>query len=449
MKIKVMHYALLLFSGLLFGAAACSDDNTGNNGADDSTLKSILLDPGSFTLAVGETRQLTAAAVPQAATLGDVTWDSRNTAIVTVDENGLAKAVGKGEAVIVASCGDAMGTATVKVNSESREFTLFQLNLWEGLGKYTNGRQALIDHLAALKPDAASFCEFPSTSSAESILSAAAAALKEATGETYYYNYRGGSGTRGILTRHQIVEEPAAVNGNAWFYRTVIDFHGQQIALYASHSNYTYYACYLPRGYGDGESPYTWEPIEAPITDVNYILEREALSGRPQIAVDLINDGKIQANAGRICIFGSDLNQPSHLDWTDAAKNRFEHNGCVVPWQISTQLYADEFRDAYREIYPDPVTHPGITWPVYLEGKTTTWAPLSDDRDRIDYVYFRKNDKLTVTKAQLVGPASTVAFGAQSADSFVDKSTEIIETVNGTWPSDHRGLLVTFNVEFR
>ena len=76
-----------------------------------------------------------------------------------------------------------------------------------------------------------------------------------------------------------------AVNGNLWFYRTVIDFYGQQMALYASHAYHMYYACYLPRGYGDGSSPYGWDKTRRRTDhDVDFVLEREEKSGRTQIA---------------------------------------------------------------------------------------------------------------------------------------------------------------------
>lgn len=67
------------------------------------------------------------------------------------------------------------------------------------------------------------------------------------------------------------------------------------MALYASHAYHMYYACYLPRGYGDGSSPYGWDKLaDGPITDVDFILEREEKSGRTQIARDLAADTRTQ-----------------------------------------------------------------------------------------------------------------------------------------------------------
>ena len=159
---------------------------------------------------------------------------------------------------------------------KAAEFTFFQLNLWEGMSNVDNGRQALYDQLVALMPDAASFCEFRHIGEAEEVLDGAIEYIREKTGVTYFRTCMSGSGTRGLLTRHPVIEGPESVPSsghgatNSWFYRTVVDFYGQEIALYASHAVHYYYACYLPRGYGDGSTPYGWDKLEdGPITDVN------------------------------------------------------------------------------------------------------------------------------------------------------------------------------------
>lgn len=404
-------------------------------------------------IAKGKTLDLTAKLVPENATVeGPVVWSSDKTAVASVDQNGRITGVAEGRAVISATLGSISTNCDIEVYSPAaaRDFTFLQLNLWEGIANVNNGQEALIKQLAELKPDAASFCEFTSEDNARTILSAVAAELYKRTGIRYTYTCKGGSGTRGLLTRHQVLSTDA-VNNSPWFYRTVIDFYGQQMAIYASHAYHMYYACYLPRGYGDGSSPYGWDKLtDGPITDVDFILEREELSGRTQIAKDLTADTKTQQAQGRLCIFGGDLNQPSHLDWTEAMKDKYEHNGCVVAWPISTVCYADGMQDAYRTVYPDPATHPAVTWPVHNRDarKETQWAAEADERDRIDFVYYRPDAKFAPKKAQIMGPSAMISKSAVVEDQFVDKTAELIEPVGGVWPSDHRGLLITFEVKF-
>lgn len=433
--------------------ARCGEISTSCEVTVNNPVTGIELSSSFLSLEKGTTHQLTVALIPDDAdTEGDIVWESNNPEIATVDQNGVVSGSGVGTTIITATLSGVSASCPVEVYEHltTRPFTFLQLNLWEGLVNVSDGREALIQQLATLQPDAASFCEFPSTGSAESILTEAVEELYKRTGLHYFYTYRSGSGTRGLLTRHPILSTDA-VNDNVWFYRTVIDFYGQEMALYASHAYHMYYACYLPRGYGDGASPYGWDKLpDGPITDVELILEREEQSGRSKIAQDLVADTREQQAQGRLCIFGGDLNQPSHLDWTEATKDNYEHNGCVVAWPVSTICYSGGMLDAFRTIYPDPVTHPGVTWPVSNKDATkeTQWAAEADERDRIDFVYFRDDDKIEVKKAQILGPSAMIAKSAVVEDQFINKSEELIEPAGGVWPSDHRGLLITFEVKY-
>lgn len=338
--------------------------------------------------------------------------------------------------------------------------TFFQLNIWEGLGNIDNGQDVLNDQLLSLMPDVASFCEFPSKgdetvkgASAEYILKQAIDYLFEKTGVRYYKTSMTGSGTRGILTRFPIVEDASPVassNGSGpqpWFYRTVINFHGQEVAVYSSHSVHYYYACYLSRGYGDGSEPYGWDKLkDGPVTDLEAVVARDVTGNRIQMAIDLTEDVEEQAAKGRVCIYAGDLNQPSHLDWTEETKDIRGHGGLVVPWSVSSYLSANGFHDAYRVVYPDPVKNPGFTWPVLNKDakKVTSWAPEADERDRIDFVYYYDSERIAVRKAQLVGPDMTIEHGDPVHDPL--SKDELIHPANNIWCSDHRGLLITFGI---
>ena len=77
-------------------------------------------------------------------------------------------------------------------------------------------------------------------------------------------------------------------------------------------------------------------------------------------------------------IVAGDFNSPSHLDWTEAARE--QHMGLVVPWPVSTAMAAAGFVDVFRAVHADPRAEPGRTWSPRF---TDAW------QDRIDYVYFR------------------------------------------------------------
>ncbi|WP_195892084.1 endonuclease/exonuclease/phosphatase family protein, partial [Bacillus niameyensis] len=104
-----------------------------------------------------------------------------------------------------------------------------------------------------------------------------------------------------------------------------------------------------------------------------------------------------------------DFNSGSHLDWIEETQSR--HNGYVFPFPQSHALVAAGYKDAYRQIHPDPVSDPSITWPV---------AELDNYiRDRIDFIY------LHGTKIH-------------------PQSARKIDTHPVRFPSDHAAVLVDF-----
>lgn len=48
-------------------------------------------------------------------------------------------------------------------------------------------------------------------------------------------------------------------------------------------------------------------------------------------------------------------------------------------------------------MYPDEVNYPGFTWPAQ-----SSWAPKSDERDRIDYIFYYDNGNISVSDSHIV-----------------------------------------------
>ncbi len=89
---------------------------TGPGGPSTVLATSISLNQATAEVAEGETLQLTATVLPQDATDRTVTWTSSNTAVATVDANGLVIAVAAGTATITATTNDGTNlTATCAV----------------------------------------------------------------------------------------------------------------------------------------------------------------------------------------------------------------------------------------------------------------------------------------------------------------------------------------------
>ena len=258
-------------------------------------------------------------------------------------------------------------------------------------------------------------------------------------GETFFTFNSGKSAI--ILSKFPIITNPS-LSTNSLSKSLIKLNETTSVAVYGAHLDYTHYACYLPRGY-DG---ITWEKLPAPILDVAEILEQNKASRRDE-AIDLfIKDAAIEKENGNLVILGGDFNEPSHLDWTVATKDMFDHNGTVVPWHNSVTLKSNDFLDAYRVKYPNPVTHPGHTWAAYnprVPISKLVWTPEADDRDRIDFIYYNDDTRLNLEDIIIVGPSASVVKGQTVQETSSDKFllTQVV------WPSDHKGVLATFRID--
>ena len=125
-------------------------------------------------------------------------------------------------------------------------------------------------------------------------------------------------------------------------------------------------------------------------------------------------------------ILGGDFNEPSHLDWIRETKDLYAHNGFIVPWTVTLLLDNAGFVDSYRSLYPDVIKYPGFTFPIdnpLVPTEKLTWAPKSDERDRIDFIFY-KGKGLKAKKAVLFGPKESIVRSQRveetSKDEFID-----------------------------
>lgn len=268
------------------------------------------------------------------------------------------------------------------------------------------------------------------------------------------FDYHSTGGSAGVISRYPIVDAgvvtvPGTQGG--WM-KAIVQVGDTQIAAYGGHLEYRYYATYLPRGYagdvlaaGFPAEWRGWNKLSAPVTDVPQILAANEASGRPAAATALTADMAAERAAGRLTMMGADMNEPSALDWTETTANLYDHNGVVAPWQTTSILRDGGLVDAYRAIYPDPVTHPGFTWPADTPNVSVSqlaWAPEADERDRIDYIFFTPDERLTLESTRIVGPKGDIVRGARA----LPVSDEEIFTPQTLWTSDHKGLQAEFVV---
>ena len=85
-------------------------------------------------------------------------------------------------------------------------------------------------------------------------------------------------------------------------------------------------------------------------------------------------------------LLGGDFNSHSHLDWTEATKDTFNHGGAVVNWTVSRALTDAGLTDSYREIHCNPLSDLGTTW---ISGLNENGILGYTKQDRIDYLYYK------------------------------------------------------------
>ena len=109
------------------------------------------------------------------------------------------------------------------------------------------------------------------------------------------------------------------------------------------------------------------------------------------------------------------------------------------------RLAQEGFIDCWRALYPNPVTHPGFTFPADnpdVPVEKLSWTPKADERDRIDYLFYR-GEGIRVTDCRLFGPAGTIGTYKRLPAEW----DEPIILPQGTWPTDHKGVWARFELD--
>lgn len=322
---------------------------------------------------------------------------------------------------------------------QDKTLKVLQFNIWQEGTIVEDGLNGIVENIINTDPDLITFSEVRNYDNVQFIPRLIAELEKR--GVIYYGEP---SVSTGILSKYKIEKQDIIYplsSDHGSVLKATIPVDGKTIILYSAHLDYTRYACYLPRGY----SGTTWEKLDKPILDPDSVQKVNKESLRDEAIKEVINDARQEKDKGNIILIGGDFNEPSHLDWGEDTKDMRDHNGTVVRWDCSVLLNDNGFKDAYREIYPDPIANPGFTFPSdneQMEVNKLTWAPDADERDRIDFIYFMPDKRLIPNNASVVGPSKSIIRGKRVED---DSQDQFI-LPKGIWPTDHKAVLVTFKL---
>ena len=321
------------------------------------------------------------------------------------------------------------------------DIRLMTMNIWQEGTSVVDGLEKIKNVILEAQPDIVCFTEVRNYQQQD--WTSRLVDELDSEGQAYFGDFAGGDVS--IISKFPIEASKLVTEGEGSVVLFDVKIGGLRVVVGCAHLDYTYYACYLPRGYWGGDP--NWNMIDdgsgrpKPVTDVSEIEAYNLKSERDeQIRSFLL---AVENEKAPVILMG-DFNEPSHLDWTADASRLFEHNGVAINWHSTYMLYKKGFADAYREVYPNELTHPGITWPSPAFGKnSTSWTPHSDERDRIDYIFY-KGDKIRVKEAFLVGPKPSYAYGKLS-ESHVADDPYIADEL--PWPSDHKAVMAVMTIE--
>jgi len=321
------------------------------------------------------------------------------------------------------------------------QIVVMQFNVWQEGTVIEGGFDGIVDEIIAADADFVALSEVRNYNDAR-FCDKLTQALKE-RGETYYSFM---SHDTGLLSRTPILDSveifPWSSKTDAGsVHRLLTTVYGKEVAFYTAHLDYRSCAYYDVRGY-DGSN---WNERE-PLKNIDMILEINQASKRDDAVKSFIEVAKNDIAANRIVIIGGDFNEPSHLDWTEKTKNMRDHQGLVVPWDVSVLLEKAGFKDSYRVMYPNPVTHPGFTYPANVEGveiNKLTWAPMADERERIDYIHYYPNEALELVGVMIVAPKGDIYRAKRDTTLTADP----LKLPVNVWPTDHKALIATFSIK--
>jgi endonuclease/exonuclease/phosphatase family metal-dependent hydrolase len=158
------------------------------------------------------------------------------------------------------------------------------------------------------------------------------------------------------------------------------------------------------------------------------ILEIERRVRVPAVTPSVLALSELAAQDIPVFLTG-DFNAPSLHDWTPETVGLRPQITYPVHWPVSAFVESSGFVDSWREVHPDPVTDPGLTWPSERPDVDDSWNPGPHaPQDRIDYVYAA--GPVQTLQSELVGES-----GGPGVTLSVDP-----------WGTDHRAVVSTFSV---
>lgn len=325
--------------------------------------------------------------------------------------------------------------------SLDNKLKVMQMDLWDGGANVNDSYNVLVAEILEQDADIVTLSDIGTAD-----FSGLTAKLAEA-GKTYYSSMESSTPekpTSMILSKYEVVE----TENSAYYSKISVAVDGVPVSIYSVNMPDEKFAWHLPRGYngGYGASGKEWaKAANGPVTDFFEIYEKNNQSERIEVAANIA--AAISDDEGFVIVSGN-FNEPSYLDWTAETKDMYDHHGLVYDWDVSVKMQQAGMIDTYRTLYPSAVTHPGFTYPadnkMLVEGKSLSIATEADERERLDFIYFREyrdgERNIRPESMSIIGSNMCIVKNApkqeESKDTFVSPKQNI--------PGNHKGVVATF-----
>lgn len=322
-----------------------------------------------------------------------------------------------------------------------RRLKVLQFNTWNNGRMVDGGAEAIMKAVETADPDILLLQEVRGQDFVDKVIS-----HFRAKGVTWYG--RSMNISTAILSKFPFdsIRSSDELGAGSYAYaKAVVRVDNKPLALYSVHLDWKHLAYYAPRGFDGDSDTRPYAKIE-PYGDAEAVLSENRRSRRPEEVGAMIRDMQGEMRRGRMIIAAGDFNEPSYLDWQADTRDLRDHNGLVVDWDCSLMLARAGMADAYRQLYPDPVTWPGFTCNAgnrWVDKSEMYWAYGVDDRERIDQTYFYPHADMKLTRATIVGPAEDF----YDNEVRLEPTADPILTPEGPWASDHKAVLTEYEVK--
>jgi endonuclease/exonuclease/phosphatase family metal-dependent hydrolase len=299
-------------------------------------------------------------------------------------------------------------------------------NMWNSGDNVENGPQKIANHILAVNPDIAAVEEVNDLNFMVTLLSLLGPQWQGKTNNQSYSD-------TGIVTRHQLIATNESMTP-LWEHgatRARIRLTGpgqnnQIVSFYSLHINAATYGPYVACSTLADDPIY----ITGAEAGVNTGYEGRIGNIHGVVSFDAFQLDLASAVADQIPLFVlGDMNTPSHLDWPDNADSKAMHCGWTYQWPVTKILGMTGLTDAFRQVHPDNVAVPGVTWSTvtpYMDG----WpGMIPEPQDRIDMVFYKTNQWSPVGAETYAG---------------TEPITPKPNYQHNDWPSDHFSVVVDF-----